>query len=123
MNTLAKDIKHAWRSFRENPVFTSTAVLALTLGIGVNIAIFSVVNAVLLKPIPFDSPDTLVMPMNTNDGAIAGPAASPGKYMHYKAQTDVLEHVNDPKANLERLLPYLAEDGQVIVSFPNVAAW
>ena len=93
MNTIGKDIKHAWRGFRENTVFAVTAVLALTLGIGVNIAIFSVVNAVLLKPIPFDSPDTLVMPMNTNDGAIAGPAASPGKYMHYRAQSDVLEHV------------------------------
>ena len=93
MNTIGKDLKHAWRSFRENPVFTSTAVLALTLGIGVNIAIFSVVNAVLLKPIPYDSPDTLVMPMNTNNNAMAGPAASPAKYMHYKAQTDVLEHV------------------------------
>src|SRR5215831_6339878 len=93
METLGRDIKHAWRSFRENPVFTATAVLALTLGIGVNIAIFSVVNAVLLKPIPFESPDTLVMPMNTSDGAIAGASASPGKYMHWRAQSDVLEHV------------------------------
>ena len=93
MNTLGKDIKHAWRSFRENPVFTATAVLALTLGIGVNIAIFSVVNAVLLKPIPYDSPDTLVILMNTNDGAIAGPFASPAKYMHWRALNDVLEHV------------------------------
>ncbi len=93
MNTIGKDIKQAWRGFRENPVFTGTAVLALTLGIGVNIAIFSVVNAVLLKPIPYAAPDTLVMPMNTNDGAIAGPGASPAKYMHYRAQSDVLEHV------------------------------
>ena len=54
------DIKHAWRMFRENKLFTATAVAALTLGIGVNIAIFSVVNAVLLKPVPFPEPDTLV---------------------------------------------------------------
>ena len=113
MSTLGKDVKHAWRSFRENPVFTATAVLALTLGIGVNIAIFSVVNAVLLKPIPYDSPDTLVMPMNTNDGAIAGPAASPAKFMHYRAQSDVLEHVTAFRAislNFER--------GDVLESIP-----
>ncbi len=93
MSTLRKDIKHAWRSLRENPLFTATAVLALTLGIGVNIAIFSVVNAVLLKPIPYDDPDSLVMPVNTNDGQPAGPIASPAKYMHWRAQSDVLEHV------------------------------
>ncbi len=93
MGTIGKDVRHAWRSFRDNPVFTATAVLALTLGIGVNVAIFSVVNAVLLKPIPYDSPDTLVMPMNTNDGAMAGPAASPAKFVHWRAQSDVLENV------------------------------
>jgi putative ABC transport system permease protein len=93
VDTIRKDIKHAWRSLRENPMFTATAVLALTLGIGVNIAIFSVVNAVLLKPIPYDDPDSLVMPMNTNDGQAAGPIASPAKYMHWRAQSDVLEHV------------------------------
>jgi putative ABC transport system permease protein len=93
VSTMRKDIKQAWRSLRENPVFTATAVLALTLGIGVNIAIFSVVNAVLLKPIPYDDPDSLVMPVNTNDGNSVGPAASPAKYMHWRAQSDVLEHV------------------------------
>ncbi len=63
----------------------------MTLGIGVNIAIFSVVNAVLLKPMAYDEPDSLVQPVNTNQGAVGGPAASPAKYMHWRAQTDVLE--------------------------------
>jgi putative ABC transport system permease protein len=93
METLAKDVKHAWRMFRESKLFTITAVAALTLGIGVNIAIFSVVNAVLLKPVPFPEPDTLVQLMNANNGAPTGPASSPAKYMHWRAQTDVLEHV------------------------------
>jgi putative ABC transport system permease protein len=93
MGQLGKDIKHAWRAFRDNKLFTATAVAALTLGIGVNIAIFSVVNAVLLKPIPYEDPDSLVVLMNTNEGAVSGPAASPAKYMHWRAQTDVLEHV------------------------------
>src|SRR5512145_1904010 len=79
--------------FRESKLFTATAIAALTLGIGVNIAIFSVVNAVLLKPVPFPEPDRLVRLMNANNGAATGPASSPAKYMHWRAQTDVLEHV------------------------------
>jgi putative ABC transport system permease protein len=60
MEALGKDIRHAWRMFRENKLFTATAIAALTLGIAVNIAIFSVVNAVLLKPVPFPDADALV---------------------------------------------------------------
>src|SRR5688572_9722337 len=91
--------------FRENKLFTATAVAALTLGIGVNIAIFSVVNAVLLKPVPFPDPDTLVQLQNTNNSTVGGGASSPAKYMHWRAQTDVLEHVaavRNVEMNLER---------------------
>ena len=105
METLRKDIKHAWRMFRENKLFTATAIAALTLGIGVNIAIFSVVNAVLLKPLPFPQPDTLVQLVNTNNGTAGGNAASPAKYMHWRAQTDVLESVaavRNVEMNLEQ---------------------
>jgi predicted permease len=93
METLRQDVKHAWKLFRENKLFTVTAVAALTLGIGVNIAIFSVVNAVLLKPMSYPDPDSLVQLVNTNQGALGGPAASPAKYMHWRAQSEVLEHV------------------------------
>jgi predicted permease len=93
METLGNDLRHAWRMFRENKLFTVTALAALTLGIGVNIAIFSVVNAVLLKPIPFTDPDTLVQIVNANNGVAGGGNSSPAKYMHWRAQTDVLEHV------------------------------
>src|SRR6188768_1229194 len=79
--------------FRENKLFTATAIAALTLGIGVNIAIFSVVNAVLLKPVPFPDPDTLVQVVNANNGVAGGPNSSPAKYMHWRAQNDVLESV------------------------------
>jgi putative ABC transport system permease protein len=93
MQTFLQDLKHALRLFRESPGFTVTAVAALTLGIGVNTAIFSVVNAVLLKPLPFPEPDRLVLVVNSQNGNPGGGATSPAKFMHYRAQTDVLEDV------------------------------
>src|SRR4051812_11680664 len=92
MDTFLKDIRHSVRMFLEHPGFTVTALAALTLGIGANTAIFSVVNAVLLKPVPFAEPDRLVMLMNTSPQG-SGPGASPAKFRHWQAQSDVLEDV------------------------------
>jgi putative ABC transport system permease protein len=76
-----RDIKHSVRMFLKTPGFTVTAISALALGIGANTAIFSVVNAVVLKPLPVPDPERFVMLMNTfvsdKGESRSGPGASP----------------------------------------------
>src|SRR5438128_7662333 len=61
LETVSNDLRYATRTLRNNPAFTAAVVLTLALGIGANTAIFSVCDAVLLKPLPYSDPDRIVM--------------------------------------------------------------
>jgi predicted permease len=94
METLLHDIRYGLRTMRKSPGFTAVAVIALALGIGANTAIFSVVNALLLKPLPYKDAERLVMiwhtypKLNLDQASVSAPS-----YIEYRDMTSSFEEV------------------------------
>lgn len=82
----AQDVRYGTRVLRKSPAFTLLAVVALALGVGASSVIFSAVNSILLRPLPYRSADRLVVILNHGRGPIA-----PANYVDWKAQSKSFE--------------------------------
>ncbi|MEO8591694.1 MAG: ABC transporter permease [Candidatus Solibacter sp.] len=91
MGHLWQDVRHALRVLGRTPAFTAVAVCSLALGIGANTAIFSLVYATLLKPLPFRDPARLVAVWDTYQPLFPKLGVSPAEYDALRRQTDLLE--------------------------------
>lgn len=97
MRNLFSDLRFSLRLLRRNPAFSAAAIVVLALGIGANTAIFSVVNAVLLRPLPFDDPSRIMqvwhVPPAKSFPGISQFAVSPANYLDWHSQSSCFEQM------------------------------
>lgn len=92
MTTLFQDVRYGIRMLLKNPGFTIVAVLALTLGIGADSAIFSVVNAVLLRPLPYDESERLVF-LSERSPVLEGMSIAYPNFLDWREQNNAFESI------------------------------
>src|SRR5262245_13173094 len=93
LEILWQDLRYGLRMLVKAPEFTLIAVLTLALGIGANTAIFSVVNAVLLRPLPYKEPDRLMMILEIKPPRFPESTISPANFLDWKKQNTVFERL------------------------------
>src|SRR5437016_10647101 len=115
------DLKFALRQLLKNPGFTAVSVLTLALGIGANTAIFSVVNAVLLRPLPYPEPNCLVAVCESNPQlGFDQYVTSMGAYFDWREQNSVFRELG--AATMLGQTPMFGKTGSVMVRVASVSA-
>src|SRR4029453_13999366 len=111
MNTLLQDLRYGIRMLLKQPGFTAVAVITLALGIGANTSIFSVVNGLLLRPLPYANSDRLAIIWTHSPGAnVAQDWPSPGQFSAIKANNGVFEALALARSNIAVLTGQEARD-------------
>jgi putative ABC transport system permease protein len=98
VQTLLQDLRYAFRLLAKSPGFTAIAVLTLALGIGANTAIFSVVNGVLLRPLPFRDPSRLVLALEKNPAFKGLSSVSYQNFLDWRDQSHSFESMEATRA-------------------------
>src|SRR5204863_219356 len=94
METLLQDLRFGVRTLIKNPGVSAIAIIALALGTGANSAIFSVVNAIMLRPLAYGQPERLVMMWGTNSkSGVNQDSISVPNILDYRNQTTTLEQI------------------------------
>ena len=121
METLLKDIRYGFRSLRKRPGFAAVAIITLALGIGANTAIFTLVNAVMLKSLPVTRPEELVLFTKGDIGeGTTGGDPIVGEWQLYS--NFAYQYQREHNSSFQDILALRSGQSRLSVSFPGDAA-